>query len=171
MVYTTRTRVTRLSTNRTRRGLTSFMRRTPLTTTPRHQAVVQKQLSVMARDRMTGVILRCRLLTSGHLLLTWHSVYFPSCCSVLTAWPDAGHKAVLAWSALDLINHITSWNRNDNDMPHRRRRTHRSIIFVRWRQCVRHLIPGSMQGIHESPPSPNRHPCRCSCFCRTYVCV
>ena len=49
--YTRRKTVTHPSTNLARRGLTSFMRRTPLTTTPRRQPGCLKKRRHVARQR------------------------------------------------------------------------------------------------------------------------
>ena len=46
---------------------------------------------------------------------------------------------------------------NGSDRPHRRHRTGNSIVFARWRQCVRYLTHGSLGARECVPPlSPSK---------------
>ena len=73
MVYTRPKTVTHPSTNRARRALTSFMRRTPLTTTPRLRPVADLEEEVEAASplpfgRRTDVVTVAVMLASAKLL-------------------------------------------------------------------------------------------------------
>ena len=73
--YTHQKTITRPSTNRARRGLTSFMRRTPLTTTPRRQLYspsCSNRIERALKKRNTQAIKRIRRTkthnTNGHAM-------------------------------------------------------------------------------------------------------
>jgi len=74
MVYTRPKTVTHPSTNRARRALTSFMRRTPLTTAPRLQPVADLEEEEVAAapplpfGRRTDVVTVAVMLASAKLL-------------------------------------------------------------------------------------------------------